>query len=104
MTATITFRTKVEDCQNADGSLAYRFVKVPEFTRKHCDMNSFRCHSKYGSYANSDMFHGMLKTIRKPLLSAFDYRTGSGFMRLDQVPPNVKVDDSGFLAVVTVEV
>ena len=104
MNADITFSAKVQECQNVDGTLAYRFVQVPELTRKHCDMAAFRKHPKYGAYANSDLFPAMLSRIRKPLLSTFDYRTGSGGMRLDQLPENVAVDTSGFLAKVTIKV
>lgn len=94
--ATVTFKSKVQELVNADGSPVYRYVPVPQLTRSHCDMQAFRNHPKFGSYANSDLFPAMLARIRKDLLAG-----GLG-LRLDQLPANVQVDDSGFFAKVTV--
>lgn len=95
--ATIKFKAKVQAMRNADGSLAYEYLQVPEFDRKHCDMNAFRTHPKYGAYANSDLFKGVLKRIRSDVF-------GGGFLKLNAAPETVSVDTSGFLAVVTFEV
>ena len=95
--ATIKFKAKVQEMRNADGSLAYEYLQVPEFDRKHCDMNTFRTHPKYGAYANSDLFKGVLKRIRSDVF-------GGGFLKLNAAPETVSVDTSGFLAVVTFEV
>lgn len=94
--AKIQFRAKVETIYNMDETVAYRRVKVPTLTRSHCDMNAFRSHKKYGSYANSDLFPGMLKRIKAD-------RTGD-YIRLDRVPEGVTVDTSGYLAYVAFDV
>ena len=96
--ATITFKGKVREARYVDGELAYRFVAVPELKRQHCDMAAFRQHAKYGDYANSDLFPGMLRRIRHGLFG------DNGLLKLDSVPDGVAVDASGFLAVVTIEV
>jgi hypothetical protein len=62
--ATIKFRGKVERLLNMDGTLCYSYIRVPALDRKHCDMHAFRTHPKFGGYANSDLFVGMLKRIR----------------------------------------
>lgn len=95
--ATITFKAKKQKMGNMDGTLAYEYVSFPILDRKHCDMQEFRQHTKYGPYANSDLFKGMLAGIRKDLLKG-------EFLRLDTLPSNVSLDDSGFLAVITIKV
>lgn len=98
MMAKITFKGKIQQVWNMDDTPAYRVIDVPKFERKHCDMNAFRSHPKYGGWANSDMFPNMLARIRKDLLG------NRQSLRLDQLPENVSVDESGFLARVTIEV
>lgn len=83
--ATIRFKGKIKTVYNMDGTPAYDCIRVPEFTTRHCDMNAFRSHPKFGALANSDLFLG-------------DY------LRMDRVPPCVEVETSGFLATVTVHV
>ena len=89
--ATIEFRAKVQQYQDSDGQ-PREYIQVPQFTRNHCDMNAFRMHPKYGSYANSDLFPGMLKRIRDDTFGA------SGWLKLHAIPQGVSVDRSGFLA------
>ena len=96
--ARITFKAKVQEMGNCSGGVAYRYVTVPKLECKHCDMAAFRSHPKFGGYANSDLFPGMLARIASGL------KAGSLGLRLDRLPPNVTVDESGFLAVVAVEV
>lgn len=96
--ATIKFRAKVQTLGDADGAWTKEFVPVPTLTRAHCDMTAFRSHVKYGGYANSDLFPGMLARIRKEMLNG---RVG---LFLEDLPPNVEIDASGFLATVTVTV
>lgn len=96
--ATITFKGKIERMEHVDGSLVYEYIRVPVLTRSHCDMAAFRRHAKYGGYANSDLFAGMLARIRSALVA------GSVGLHLDALPDNVTVDASGFLARVTVTV
>lgn len=91
------FKGKVEEFFYPDGSLYQRRIKVPVLARRHCDMDAFRAHPKFGPYANSDFFLGMLQR-------AVVSKVGGKFVRLDlELPAGVSVDTSGFLAVVTVE-
>jgi hypothetical protein len=94
----IEFKAKVQTMHDMDDTPLYDYVAVPEFKRSHVDMNAARQHAKYGSYANSDLFPGMLARIRKDLLN------GRAFLRLSDLPPNVTIDTSGFLARVSIEV
>jgi hypothetical protein len=95
--ARIQFKGKVQRVTNMDDTLAYEYIQVPVLDRKHCDMAAFRSHAKYGGYANSDLFKGMLARIRSD-------RFGSGMLKLSAIPEGVNVDTSGFLAVVSIEV
>ena len=95
--AEISFKAKALTMYNTDDTVAYQYLAVPQFDRKHCDMAAFRCHPKYGSYANSDLFKGMLSRIRRDVFK-------DGILRLDAVPTGVSVDTSGFIAVVSLEV
>ncbi len=103
--ATIKFKAKAETCYCAStGKALYRYVQFPVLRRSHCDMGAFRTHPRFGSYANSDMFAGMLSRIRSDILAA-TRGIHSGVLRLDvALPDNVKIDESGFLVVVTIEV
>ena len=102
MTARISFKAKPESVYTPDGSaVAYRIIHVPVLARRHCDMNAFRRHPKYGGLANSDLFAGVLAKLRRDIFGVTDYRP---WFRLDQVPAGVTVDESGFLAVVSVDV
>lgn len=93
----ITFRAKAETVWNHDDTPAYRCVKVPAIQRRHCDMNAFRRHPKFGGLANSALFDSLL---RRELKAA-----GVGeWLRLDQLPACATVDEGGFLAVVTIRV
>jgi hypothetical protein len=95
--AKITFKAKLKTMYNMDDSIAYQYVAVPTLKRSHCDMSAFRQHKKYGNYANSDLFEGMLSHIRKNTFN-------NGIIKLDDVPESVTVDTSGFLAVVSFDV
>lgn len=95
--AKISFRAKVETLRYVDNTVASVRIKVPELKRSHCDMNAFRRHPKYGSYANSDLFPGILKRIRAE-------RFGGDYVKLDKIPDGVTVDQSEFLATVTIDV
>ena len=95
--AKIQFKGKVEKVYNMDNSVCYEYINVPQLDRKHCDMHAFRIHPKYGAYANSDLFKGMLKRIRSEYFA-------NGILRLDAIPEVVNCDTSGFLAIVSFEV
>lgn len=92
----IQFRAKVRTVYNHDDSIAWREVKVPALERSHCDMHAFRASREFGSYANSDLFKNILVGIARKVAP-------HGFIRLDKIPENVTVDDSGFLALVTID-
>ena len=94
--AAISFKAKVETIYNPDDSIAWRHIKVPALTRNHCDMAYFRQHPKFGSYANSDLFLGLLKRQTKHI---------GNYIRLDrELPEGVTVDTSGFLARVDIQI
>ena len=94
---TITFKAKVRHVFNMDNSIAYHDIKVPKITTRHCDMPAFRNHGKYGSFANSDMFSGIVTRALK--------NNGIGdYIRLDSIPECVTIDNSKFLAVVTITI
>lgn len=97
--ATITFKAKPECVYHLDDTLAYRIIKVPEFKRNHCDINSFRDHPRYKGLVNSDLFPSILKRIKRDITGSFN-----NHIRLDKLPPNVTVDISKFLAEVTITV
>ena len=94
--ARISFKAKIETVFMMDGSEAYSRIKVPELTRRHCDMDAMRQHPKFRAYANSDLFPSLLRRLRKDRLG--DY------VRLDRIPADINVDTSGFLAEVTLDV
>jgi hypothetical protein len=100
--ARIEFKAKVQTVYNMDHSVAYRYVQVPAFDRKHCDMCAFRTHPKYGGLANSDLFQGILRRIRD---ERFPWSVnGAKAFKTDAVPDGVTLDESGFLATVTLNV
>ena len=95
MALTITFKAKRRKVEYAGHpELHSEYLEVPTIERKHCDMNAFRSHEKYHSYANSDLFPGMLERIAKEKLC---FRDHDRTLRLDRIPPGVTVDASGFL-------
>lgn len=94
--ATIRFKAKTWFLRTGDKRISC--VTVPELKRSHCDMAAFRDHPRYGSYANSDLFPGMLRRIRENTVGE------TGTLRLDCLPQNISADTSGFLAVVTITV
>ena len=95
--ADITFRAKVKRVWTADDpyTVAWRYVDVPVLASRHCDMPAFRRHLKYGGLANSDLFPNALARIRRDIGET---------IRLDRIPANVTIDESGLLAVVVISV
>lgn len=92
----ITFKTKPQTIREMDGTVAYRRIKVPALSSAHYDITEFRNHPKYGALANSDLFKSVLtRALRE---------AGVGdYIRLDRLGFGVSVDETGFLAVVTIE-
>ncbi len=101
----IVFRGKIQEMRYTDGTLAARYIRVPNLERRHvADMGAARQSRKFGGYANSDMFPSM---IRRAAESAGCRDYGNGAMRVDlqkPLPESIHVDDSGFLATVTIDV
>lgn len=95
--AKISFRTKLIKVHNPDDSFAFTQINVPDFKRHHCDMHGFRTHSKYGGFANSDLFPSILKRVKKEVAPL-------GFWKLEELPQGVEVETNGFFATVTFEV
>ena len=91
----VTFRAKIETIYNPDETPAYRRIKVPALSSRHCDMHEFRTSKTFGGLANSDMFPALLK--RAALAAGV-----KDYIRLDAVPPCATVDGSSFLALVTI--
>lgn len=92
----IKFSGKLQDVYNADGTLAYQILKVPEITRSHCDMHAFRAHPVFRAYANSDLFCRLLDRRLKA--------AGIGkHIRIDKLPRGVTIDTSSFLARATID-
>ena len=92
----IQFKTKIQNVYNHDDSLAYRRINVPRIERKHCqNLQAFRTSKRFGYYANSDLFSGML---RGSVLSLGIV----DFINADNAPGCVSIDETGFLAVVTI--
>lgn len=90
--AKIEFKAKINETH-----CGRKYISVPKFGRTHCDMQAFRLHGKYGSYANSDLFPAMLARIRKETFK-------DGLLYLDAIPEGVNVDTNKFLAVVSFNV
>lgn len=95
--ATIKFKGKVQTVKNVDGTFAYSYIKVPCLETKHCNMHEFRVHKEYGCSANSYFFTSILADISEKIFPC-------GKLRLDAVPTNVTVNESSFLATVTINV
>lgn len=96
--ARIEFKTKIKKLWVSDTEHV-PYVDIPTLTRAHCDMSAFRQHLKYGPYANSDLFPGILRRIRSEV-----FGEGREWVRLSDLPACVTLDDSKFLAVVSFEV
>lgn len=89
-----TFKAKAEPVDTQSGR-HYALIRVPRPTRRHVDMVEARRSKKFGPYANSDLFPGMLARALRD--------AGVGMvLETDRLPPNVRVCLGGFLAVVTV--
>ena len=96
--AKITFKVRpVAEIMPDNSDTGIFIIYVPEFKRSHCDMHAFRMHKKYGAYANSDLFTGMLARIRRDIAPF-------GWIKTDNVPENITIDKSRFLWKIEVEV
>jgi len=75
----------------------YERIKVPALKRSHCDIKAFYKDKKYSGWVNCDFFISILERS----LSKLGIRE---YIRLDQIPETVKIDTSGFLATVTIDI
>lgn len=97
--ARITFKAKPRDIWNATGeTVEFTTIAVPVLKRSHCDMAAFRCHRKYGGFANSDMFPAMLARIRRDIFGGRDW------FKLESPPEGVTIQPGSLLYSFTVEV
>ena len=91
----ITFKGKIRERRYVDGELAYHYIPVPKLGRHHCNMSAFRASERWGMFANSELFAGVLAKLTREIFPR-------GYIRLDSIPGGVEVDQSGFLAEVTI--
>jgi hypothetical protein len=93
----LQFKTKLQTIEFCDGTPKREFYNVPAFTRNHCqNLQAFRTSKRFGAYANSDFFPGILRGAVRAL--------GIGSrLYLNAVPDTVTINNRGFLAVVTIE-
>lgn len=94
--AKITFKAKIETIYNMDETVAWRQIKVPKIQRRHCDAHAFRIHPIFRSYFNSDLFDNVIARQLK-LAEIKEY------IRLDRIPACVQIDETTFLATVTID-
>jgi hypothetical protein len=97
MTCTITFKAKVVERRFVEGELASRKIKIPRLTLQHCSVQAFRTSKRFGAYANSALFPAVLaRALRDDfkIVECIDLRA--------PLPAGVTVDETGFLARVTI--
>lgn len=86
MEAHISFRVKPVLHEHGD-----YYINVPKLKRRHCNMSAMRSHKRLGSYANSDLFEGVLARVRRDM-----FGNNKGFF-LSKAPEGVTVKRGGFL-------
>ena len=103
MTCIITFKAKRKRTEyHGHPELHSEYIDVPKIERKHCDMNAFRRSSKFGSYANSDLFSAILKRELKALGIGDRLKFEDQFGRYE-IPACVTIVP-GFLDTVTITI
>lgn len=88
--ALISYKTKVKSFANNEGD--YIDYKV-NITKSDCNLKPHQ-----HDYYNCDMFNSMLK---RATLTAQNNKT---WCRLSDLPENVKIDTSKFMAIVTIQI
>ena len=91
---TITFKAKLKTSYYTDNTIHKQGYQIPKITHNHCDMDYFRNHSRYGAYANSNLFLQMIN-------NAVSKNIGK-FININNIPENVTIDDTGFLSTITI--
>lgn len=89
--ATIKIKAKLHE-----GGISGAFYCLPIFHKSHCNMAEFRAHSRYGAFANSDIFPSVLARIRR------DIAGDSGILYAGNLPENVSIE-RGFLDTITID-
>lgn len=101
----IRFKGKAREMRYTDGALASRYVEVPTLERRHVvDIADARRSRRFGPYANSDLFPGM---IRRAAVAAGVKEVSDGKYRVDltkPAPDGMTIDTTGFLVEVTIDV
>lgn len=92
----VRFKTKPVKYQDLSDKNFYEYIKVPRISRSHCDMGAFRQSKRFGGYANSDLFPGMINRAVAELIH-------KGKFRADQKPIGVTTEP-GFLTTVIIDV
>ena len=94
----LEFKSKVKQYNYTDGTPGRQFYNVPAFTRNHCSsLQAFRTSKRFGGFANSDFFPGILcGTVRNLGIGSRLY--------VDSIPEFVQIDTSGFLSVITITI
>lgn len=93
--ATIKFKTKMEVMEDTRLEKDIKTWNIPKIKKHHCNMNEFRSHSKFGGYANSDLFLQIVNGIVKKLFPL-------GFLREDDLLDIVEIRE-GFLSIITID-
>lgn len=89
MNYTITYKTKVKNLSTGEQFIDYKKT----VTRKDCDLLPHQ-HPMY----NSDFFGGILNKAHKKAINNRDW------CRLSELPSNVSIDTTGFLAEVSIKI
>lgn len=90
----ISFKVKIRELNF--GGVKVKYFRAPKLKPHHADMSWFRTSKAYGAYANSDLFPAMLELIGKRFFP-------KGAVFLDDIGPNVSVNQDGFLATVSID-
>ena len=88
----VSFKTKIRQIENADGSKSDYVEYKRQVARTDCNL---RPHEH--TYYNSDLFLPMLNAAYKKVIQ------NKAWVKLSDLPPEVNIDKSDFLAEVTVK-
>jgi hypothetical protein len=95
--ATVTFKAKPWNLHHSDGSL-HRCVTVKKKIVRHdCNLNPHE-----HTYYNSTLFIPLLQRAFLKATDTVTYKGGRDYIDLDNLPPHITADTSGYLAVITV--
>jgi len=90
----IQFRAKIREF--VDGERYFDLKRT--IGAKDADRDALRRHPVFGAYANSNLMDGILRGHVSRIFRNRDWCS------MNELPPGVTVDDSGFLAVVSIEI